>query len=124
MISARLELCKQEGGQEIGRQKARADVHPCVLVDFAAKETRAIGALFSQYLGSADERRIIDDERSALATGDVLRFVKAERGQRAERAEHPATILAEQPVRIVFDDGNACSSDRPINADMSQATPP
>ena len=50
--------------------------HPRVLVDLAAEELAAVGALLPDDLGALDESRIVDEQRAALAGDDVLRLVE------------------------------------------------
>ena len=107
-IASRASSCaEQERREDVGRQIARADVDPGVLVDLAAEEPAAVGALLADDLGALDELRVVDEQRAALAAGEVLGLVEALRRQRAERAERPAAVAAEQAVRVVLDDREA-----------------
>ena len=48
---------------------------------------------------------IVDQQRAALAAGEILGLVETLRRQCTERAEIPALVLAEQPVGIVLHHG-------------------
>ena len=88
-----LELRPQERRDDLARQIRRADVDPGVLVDLAAEELRAVGALLADDLGALDEARVVDQQRAALAGDDVLGLVEAERRRAAPmRAERPALV--------------------------------
>src|ERR1700735_1860334 len=82
----RLQLGKQKSGEEVGGKVARPDVDPAVFIDLAAEELASIGALFSNDQSALDQLRIVHQQRAALATGHVLGFVKALRGQTSEGA--------------------------------------
>src|SRR5262249_59021110 len=77
-------LRKEEGGQNVRWQVARADVHPSVFVHLAAEEARAVGALFADDLRALDVVGIVDQQRTALAAGDVLGLVKTLGRERTE----------------------------------------
>ncbi len=78
---SRLQLRQQEGRQDIGRQVAGADVHPGVLVHLAAEEAAAVGAFLADDLGALDVAWVVDQQRAALAAGEVLGLVEALGGQ-------------------------------------------
>src|SRR5438094_2605305 len=99
----RFQLRQQVGGQQVGRQIARADVDPRVLIDLAPEELRAVGALLPDDLGPLNQLRRIDQQRTALAAGDVLGLVKAQRGQPAETAQRASPVFSEEPVGVVLD---------------------
>src|SRR6185312_5984384 len=109
-VAPALELRAQERRLQIGHQEARADVDPGVLVDLAAEEAAAVGPFFAEDLGALDERRIVDEQRAALAAGDVLGLVERLRGEGAEGAEPAAAPTAVEPVRVVLDDGQAVAA--------------
>ena len=91
MIVVRLlHLRPKEGRDQLARKVGRADVHPRVLVDLAAEELAAVGALFADDLGALDEPRVVDQQRAALARDDVLRLVEATAAEVADRAERPS----------------------------------
>ena len=77
-----LQLCPQKRGDHFARQIGRAEVDPGVLVDLAAEEVAAVGALLAEDLGALGEAQVVDQQRPALAGDEVLGFVEAERGQR------------------------------------------
>src|SRR5689334_7781741 len=70
-LLAALELRKQECSEHVGGKIAGAEVNPGVFIDHPTEELVTIGALFADDLGALDEFRIVHDERSAFATGDV-----------------------------------------------------
>src|SRR5687768_8946042 len=71
-----IELRDQDGGEHVARQVARAEVDPGVLVDLAAEEAGAVGALLADDLGALLERAVVHDERAALAARHVLGVVE------------------------------------------------
>jgi len=78
------ELRKEIRRKHVGEQVAGTDIDPRVFVDLSAKELAAIRSLFANNLSTLGQRRIIDDERAALAATDILRLMKALRRQRRE----------------------------------------
>ena len=59
-------------------------------------------------LSTSDSRTIdialvVDHERAAFAADEVLRLVKAQRGEPAERTERPVAVRPEEAVRVVLD---------------------
>src|SRR5580700_3012237 len=70
--------------QNVGRQIAGSDIHPRVLIDLAPEETAAIGPFLPDDLSTIDIARVVNHQRSALPTSEVLRLVKAERAHRPE----------------------------------------
>ena len=99
-----LELRGEERGDDLARQVRRADVDPGVLVDLAAEELRAVGALLADDLGALDEARVVDEQRAALAGDDVLGLVEAQRAERADRAERLAAVGRQDALRGILDD--------------------
>src|SRR5438876_8050606 len=72
----RFQLSVKEGCENLRRQITRADVDPCVLVRFAAKETAAIGSFFPNDFGAFDMLRIVNQQRAAFAAGKILGLVE------------------------------------------------
>ncbi len=70
----------------------RTEVDPGVLVDLAAEELAAVGALLLDDLGPLDPVRAVDEQRAALAAHHVLRLVEAEAGDVGQRAERPTAV--------------------------------
>src|SRR5580704_13606086 len=103
----RLELGKQKSSQKIGWKVARPDIDPAVFIDLAAEELASVGALFSNNQSAFHQLRIVHQQRAALATGHVLGFVKALRGQTSEGAGELSPIAREESVRIVFHDSDS-----------------
>src|SRR5262249_37206798 len=79
-----LQLCVEESREDITHQIAGADVHPCVFVHLSAKEPAAIGSFLADDFRPPDQSGIVDQQRAALATTDVLRFVKTLCSQSSE----------------------------------------
>ena len=98
-------------------------VDPSVFVHLPAEEPAAVGAFLADDLGPLDEARVVDQERAALAAGEVLGLVEALRGEAAERAEVPALVLGEQAMGIVFDDRDAVPGGDRMIASISPPTP-
>src|SRR6266850_1619163 len=104
---AHFQLSVEERCQNIGKQIAGTDVHPRVLVHFAAKEAAAVGAFLSNDLGALDKARVVDQQSSAFAAGEILSLVKAQGSQATQGTQRPAPISAEQTVRVIFDHRHA-----------------
>src|SRR5258708_34337929 len=85
-LAVHFELRIEEGGQDIGRGVARADVLPSILINLAPEKPAAIGPLLTKYFGTVDIARIVDHERAPLTADDVLGFMEALGGEAAERA--------------------------------------
>ena len=107
-----LELSEQVRRQDVGRKIGRAEIHPGVLVHLAAEEARAVRALLAYDLGAVLERFIVHDQRPAFAAAEVLRLMKGLGRQRAEGPQVPALVATEQPVGVVFDDGQTVRCSR------------
>src|ERR1700722_16304402 len=60
-------LSKQHGGEQVGRQIARTDVHPRVFVDETTEELAPVRPLLTDDLRALDVARIVDDDRSSLS---------------------------------------------------------
>ena len=69
-----LELGKKHCGQQIGGDIGRADIHPGIFIDFAAKELAAIGPLFANDFGAARQIRIVRQESACLPGNEVFRI--------------------------------------------------
>src|SRR4029453_73325 len=102
-LCVRFELCKQKCGQHVGRKITGPQVYPGIFVHLAAEEARAVRSLLPNYLCAFDKSRVINEQRSAFAARDVLRFVKTLRSKTAEGTKELAAMLTEKSVRIVFD---------------------
>src|SRR5690349_20830012 len=76
-LIALFELCPEERCQQIGREIARANVYPGILVHLAAKKSASIGSLFPKNFGAFVKPRIIDQQRAAFSTREILGLVKA-----------------------------------------------
>ena len=103
----RLQLRKQHRRVEVAHQVARADAAPGVLVHLATQELAPIRALLPHHLGAVKQRCIVDDERPALATGEVLRRVKAERRERPIRCHRPARMGRTKALRRIHQQRHA-----------------
>src|SRR5690242_16583557 len=106
-LLARLELPEENGREQVRREIAGADVHPRVFVDQAAEETAAVCAFLADDLGSLHERRIVDQQCTALAAAEVLRLVEAEGGKGSEGAEVVSSVAPKEAVGVVLDDGKS-----------------
>src|SRR5207249_10437670 len=106
-LLARFQLSVQERGEHLRREVTRSHVDPGVLVDLPSEEPAAIRAFFAKNFSALDQGTIVDQQRTTLATREVLRFVKALRRETSEGPEQPAPVLAEQAVRVVLDNGHA-----------------
>src|SRR4030081_2864823 len=84
-----LELRPKESGNDVAGKEGGAEIDPCVLVDLAAQETAAIGALLAQDFGPANIGRIVYQQRASLAGNEILGFVEADCGEIADAAERP-----------------------------------
>ena len=113
-----LELLGQQRRRHVGHEKRRADVDPRVLVDLAAREALAVGALLLQDLGALRPARVVDEQRAALAAGDVLRLVEGERAEVADRAERAAVERRADALRGVLDE------QQPVLAARARRAPP
>src|SRR5712664_4100974 len=104
---ARFQLRQQKRCELVGWKIARADVDPAVLIELAAKETAPVRTLFAHDLRTFDVPGVVDDQGTSFATGEVLRFVKTQRGEGPERPERSAPVGSQEPVRVVFDNGDS-----------------
>lgn len=100
----RIQLSGEERSEDLRRQVARADVDPRVLVDLAAEEPTAVGALLTDDLGPLAQRRVVDQESPALAALDVLGGVERQGAQVADGPEHSAAVGGAEGMRCVLDD--------------------
>src|SRR4029077_2384768 len=105
-----LELSEEDRREQVGRQEARAKIHPGVLVHEAAEEVTPVRPLLSDDLGAIDKLRVVDDDGAALPAGEVLGLMEALRRHDPEGAEGLTPIRTEQPVRIVFYDVDTMSA--------------
>ncbi len=74
-----LQLGKQMGGLSFSEGKGRSGQLPGVCAAGSSKKAAPVRALVRQYLGAFHIVRIIEYERTALATCEALRLVEAER---------------------------------------------
>ena len=91
-------------------QERRSDVDPGVLVHLAPEELAPVGPLLADDLRPGGHRRIVDQQRAALAGDDVLRFVKTERTKVPQRPQRSAAMSRHDALRRVFDDQQAVTS--------------
>ncbi len=110
--SALLQLCGEEGGEDVAEPERRSEPLPGVLVDRPVEERLPVRALVEQDVRSLDVIGGVEHECAALAADEVLRLVEAERGHATERAERLPAMCREQAVRVVFDQGDATLLDR------------
>src|SRR5208282_6621408 len=96
------QLGVEKGRQDVTHHITRANVHPGIFVHLSPKEPAAIRPLFTNDLGPLNQTRVVDEQRAALAAGDILCFMETLGSQTAEGAQPAAVELAEQSVRIVF----------------------
>src|SRR4051812_30683606 len=96
-----LHLRPQERGDDVARQKRRADVHPGVFVDTSLKKRGAVGPLLSQNGGAIDKGRVVDEQGTAFAGDQVLRLVKAQRPDVTNRAQCLVLKLRKMRLRRV-----------------------
>ena len=99
-----LELGGEQRRADVGEQKRRAEVDPRVVIDVAAREAAAVGPLLLEDLRALDERLVVDEQRAALAAGDVLRLVEGERPEGADRPQRPAAVGGVDALRGVLDE--------------------
>ena len=111
-----LELAVEHRGEHFAQTERRTDVLPRVLVDFAQHERAAVRTLVVEDVRPGDVVLLVEDERAAFAADEVLGLVEAERGEAPEASERPTAVRAEQPVRVVFDDGDVAPVDRGLDA--------
>src|SRR5437868_7508750 len=82
----RFELCAEKSREHIREYVAGTHVDPRVLVHLSSNEPASIRSFFSYDLGALDVSRIVDQQCSAFAAGEILCLVKAQRCQRTERS--------------------------------------
>src|SRR6185369_2049268 len=99
----RFQLGEQKGAYYLGRNVGGADVHPGVLIYFAAKELAPICALFANDLRALDELRRVYAKRSAFAADVVLCVVKAVSSQVTECTKRPAVVAGVDSLGRVLD---------------------
>ena len=99
------QLGVEKGRQDVTHHITRTHVHPGIFVHLTAKEPAAVRPLFPNDFRPFNQPRIIDEQRAALAAGDVLGFMKTLGRQAAKCAQPAAPEFAEQAVRIVFHHG-------------------
>jgi len=83
-LSPPFQLSEQKRRQDIGRKITGTKPNPSVLIHLATVVPAPISALFPQYLGLLHEALVVEDQSSAFAADQVLRFVEALGRQRAE----------------------------------------
>src|SRR6266550_7371292 len=101
-LISRFKLRIKKRRQKIRWQVTRPQVQPRVLIHLPAKEAAAVGSFLSNDLGAIEVSRIVDDQRAAFATGEILGLVKALSRQAAEGTQIFAAVLAEQTVRVIL----------------------
>lgn len=106
-IGKRFDLGEQECGYQLRWQERRAQRHPAILVDFAAKESRAVGAFLPDNFCGPHRIGVIDLQCTAFTRYDVLGLVKRECGKSTECAQRLAIITGIDGLRGIFDDGQA-----------------
>ena len=95
-----------------------------VLVDLAAEEPRAIGALLLHDLGALDERRVVDQQRTAFAAREVLRLVEAEGRELAVATDRPSAVGRAERVGSVLDQHRSGRSPRSRRASRARPARP
>ena len=124
-LVTRLELRQQIGGEDARTAGSSSRRPPSVyLIDLAAEEPAAVGALLAEDLGPLDEARVVDQQRAALAAGDVLGLVEAERRER-RRASRAAGLCSVRTARArcLRRPRRPCRAAMSMIASISQATP-
>ncbi len=86
-----------------------------IFVHLSSKKPAAIRSLFTNDLGPFDQARVVDEQRAALAAGDVFGFMKTLGRQATEGAQPAVAKFAKQSMRIVFHHGQAVSGGNPAN---------
>src|SRR6266576_2867427 len=76
-LIAVFELCAEERRQQVRWQIARPDIYPGVLVHLAAEKSASIGSLFPKNFGALVKLRVIDQQRAAFSTREILGLVEA-----------------------------------------------
>lgn len=98
-----LHLGPEEGGDEFAGEVGGADVHPGVLVDLAAEELAAVGALLSDDLGAIRKSGVVDQQGAAFPGDDVLGFMERVAAQITDASQRPSFVGGHHPLGRVFD---------------------
>ena len=97
------QLCIQDGGDDLRRQKGGADIDPLVLTDLSPLERHPVGSLLPYDLGPPDEAFVIDRQASALSRHDVLGLMVRESAEMTDTAQRFAAMERVDGVGGVFD---------------------
>jgi len=96
-------LGQEEGGDQFAGEVGGADIDPGVLVDLAAEELAAVGALFADDLGTISKGRVIDQQGAAFAGDDVLGFMERVASKIADGSQRSPFVGGHHPLGCVFD---------------------
>ncbi len=96
-------LGPEEGGDQFTGEVGGADVNPGVLVDLAAEELAAVGALFTNDLGSIRKNGVVDQQGATFAGDDVLGFMERVAAQISDGSQRSPFVGGHHPLGCVFD---------------------
>lgn len=96
-------LGPEEGGDQFAGEVGGADVDPGVLVDLAAEELAAVGALFTDDFSTVSKGRVVDQQGAAFAGDDVLGFMERVAAQISNRSQRTPFVGSHHPLGRVFD---------------------
>src|SRR5574341_2081787 len=97
-----LKLAVEKRRQNIGWKVGGTEVHPGVFVHLAAEEAGAVGAFLADDLGALDKFPVIDNQRAAFSTGEVLSLMEGLGSHDAEGAQVFPSIFAKQAMSIIL----------------------
>src|SRR5205807_1357198 len=97
-----LQLSIEKSRENLRRQIARTNIHPCVLVHLASKEAASVGSFLSNDFRPRNISRIVNDQSAAFATDEIFSLMKALGGETTIGTQIFAFEFPKQTVRIVL----------------------
>ena len=95
-----------------------------VYLSTSPRKKRLRSVPFSRMISArSTQRRVVHEQRAALAADDVLRLVEAESAEVAERAKRPAVVGATGPARRPRSPQAVVARRCSASASISHATP-
>ena len=88
-----------------------------------ARLAPAVAAPVAEGFDEGLEQRVVGEHRAAFAHGDVVRGIKADRGEVAEGADHLAVVRCAQGVAAVFDQPEVVLLAKAVTASRSKGLP-
>src|SRR5262245_24590503 len=89
------QLCQEEPCHDLSGQVRGSELLPRVLGDLAPEVARPICALLPYDLCARGQLKILDEQRAALACGEVLGLVETVGAHLTDAAQRPAPVACQ-----------------------------